>query len=337
MDPQTRQAIISHLSAGKGAMQDVLSFDDVQAAARRIAGVVRRTPVMACPRLDAELGANLFFKCENFQEMGAFKLRGASNAVLSLGDETLRRGVATHSSGNHGTALALAARRRGIPACVVMPENSSAFKQRAVAEYGAKIILCAPTQAAREATLDKYVAETGATVVHPYNDPAIMAGQGTAALELHAEVPGLDTVLAPLGGGGLLSGTAVATRALRPSARVMGVEPSGADDAWRSLKAGHIEPVPHPQTVADGLRATIGSLTFKVIRSDVDEVLRVDDPAIVSAMRYIWEHMKIVIEPSAAVVVAALRERLVDVSGRRVGVILSGGNLDLDHLPWSKT
>jgi threonine dehydratase len=318
-------------------MQDVLSFADIEAAARRIAAEVRRTPVMTCPMLDAELGAQLFFKCENLQEMGAFKLRGASNAVLSLPDAALRRGVATHSSGNHGTALALAARRRGLPACVVMPENSSAFKQRAVAEHGAKIILCAPTQAAREAALEKYVADTGATVVHPYNDPAIMAGQGTAALELHEQIPDLDVVLAPLGGGGLLSGTAVATRTLRPKAQVVGVEPRGADDAWRSLQAGRIEPVPHPETVADGLRATIGTLTFKVIRADVDQVLRVDDPAIIAAMRFVWERMKIVIEPSAAVVVAALRERLLDVSGKRVGVILSGGNLDLDHLPWSKT
>jgi threonine dehydratase len=318
-------------------MQDVLSFADIQAAARRIATEVRRTPVMTCPALDAELGAQLFFKCENLQEMGAFKLRGASNAVLSLSDAALHRGVATHSSGNHGTALALAARRRGAPACVVMPENSSAFKQRAVAEYGAKIILCAPTQAAREATLEKYVAETGATVVHPYNDAAIMAGQGTVALELHDQVQDLDLVLAPLGGGGLLSGTAVATRALRPKAQVVGVEPLGADDAWRSLQAGRIEPVPHPETVADGLRATIGTLTFKVIRADVDQVVRVDDPAIIAAMRFVWERMKIVIEPSAAVVVAALRERLLEVSGKRVGAILSGGNLDLDHLPWSKT
>jgi threonine dehydratase len=316
-------------------MQNILSFDDIRAAASRIAGSVRRTPVMTCPRLDAETGGRVFFKCENFQEMGAFKLRGASNAVLCLPEQTRQQGVATHSSGNHGTALALAARRRGLPACVVMPDNASAFKQRAVAECGARIILCEPTQAGREAALARYVAESGATVVHPYNDPVVMAGQGTVALELHEEVPDLEVVLAPLGGGGLLSGTAVAMRTLRPHARVVGVEPLGADDAWRSLKAGRIEPVAHPDTVADGLRATIGTLTFPIIREQVDEVLRVDDPAIVSAMRYIWEHMKIVIEPSAAVVVAALRERLLDVSGRRVGVILTGGNLDLDRLPWS--
>ena len=316
-------------------MQEILHIDAIRAAAARIAPHVRRTPVMRCPRLDAETGAEIFFKCENLQEMGAFKLRGATNAVQSLPEAALAKGVATHSSGNHGAALALAAQRRGIAACVVMPDNASAFKRRAVEGYGAHIIYCEPTQAGREAALQKYVAESGATVVHPYNDPAIMAGQGTAALELHEEIPGLDMVLAPLGGGGLLSGTAVATRALRPEAKVFGAEPLGADDAWRSLAAGHIVPVAHPDTVADGLRATIGPLTFTVIRSEVDAVLRVDDADTVAAMRYVWEHMKLVIEPSAAVPVAVLCAGLTEVRGKRVGIILSGGNLDLDHLPWS--
>ena len=316
-------------------MQDVLSIEDVRAAAARIEPCVRRTPVMRCPELDAELSADVFFKCENFQEMGAFKLRGASNAVLSLSEAASKRGVATHSSGNHGAALALAARRRGIPACVVMPENSSAFKQRAVKEYGARILLCAPTQTAREETLARYVGESGAEVVHPYNDVRVMAGQGTAALELIQEVPDLDLVLAPLGGGGLISGTAVTVRALSPRTKVIGVEPAGADDAWRSLQAGRITPVTKPDTVADGLRATIGPLTFEVIRAEVSEVLRVDDAAIIDAMRYVWEHMKILIEPSAAVPLAALRLRKMEVSRRRVGVILSGGNVDLDRLPWS--
>ncbi|MGE5626032.1 MAG: pyridoxal-phosphate dependent enzyme [Bacillota bacterium] len=316
-------------------MQDVLDFSAIRAAAGRIAPYVRRTPVMRCPALDAELGAEVFFKCENFQEMGAFKLRGASNAVLSLPAAALAKGVATHSSGNHGTALALAAQRRGVPACVVMPENASAYKQRAVEKYGAEIIRCEPTMAGRDAALKKFVAGSDATVVHPYNDATVMAGQGTAALELHEEVPDLDVVIAPLGGGGLLSGTAVATRALRPQARVLGAEPLGADDAWRSLKAGRIEPVPHPDTVADGLRATIGPLTFAVLRAEVDAVLRADDPSILDAMRYVWEEMKIVVEPSAAVPVAVLRSGLAEVRGRRVGIILSGGNVDLDHLPWS--
>jgi threonine dehydratase len=310
-----------------------LTPDDIEAAARRIAGKVRHTPVLTCPDLDAELGANVHFKCENFQEMGAFKLRGATNAVLSLPELALTHGVATHSSGNHGAALALAAQRRGVPACVVMPDNASAFKKRAVAEYGARIVYCEPTQAGRESALAAFVKNSGAAVVHPYNDLAVMAGQGTAALELHAQVAGLDLILAPLGGGGLLSGTAVATRARRPGCRVIGVEPLGADDAWRSVKAGRIETVV-PDTVADGLRATIGPLTFAVVREQVDGIVRVDDAAIISAMRYIWEHMKIIIEPSSAVVVAALRAGLVDVKDRRVGVILTGGNVDLDNLPW---
>lgn len=315
-------------------MPDILTFADICAAAARIAAQIRHTPVMRCTPLEAELGAEVFCKCENFQEMGAFKIRGAANAVLSLSTAAAARGVATHSSGNHGAALALAARRRGIPACVVMPENSSAFKKRAVAEYGAKIIYCESSMRGRETALQNYVAQSGATIVHPYNDPLVMAGQGTAALELHEEVPGLEWVLAPVGGGGLLSGTAVATRALRPGCKILGVEPLGADDAWRSLRAGHIEPVAHPDTVADGLRATIGPLTFEVLRTQVDEIVRVAEPAIVAAMRFVWERLKIIIEPSAAVVLAALRERLVEVKGRRVGVILSGGNVDLDHLPW---
>ena len=316
-------------------MQDILDFDAIRAAAGRIEGRVRRTPVLRCPELDAELGGEIHFKCENFQEMGAFKLRGASNAVLSLSEAALGKGVATHSSGNHGTALALAARRRGVKCCVVMPDNASAYKKRAVAEYGAEIIYCESTQAGREQALAAYVARTGASVVHPYNDAAVMAGQGTAALELHEQVSGLEMVLAPLGGGGLLSGTAVATRALAPGAKVYGAEPLGADDAWRSLKAGHIVPVAHPDTIADGLRATLGPLTFAVLRAEIDEVVRVEEQDILDAMRYVWERMKLVIEPSSAVPVAALRRGLVPVKGLRAGIILSGGNVDLDKLKWS--
>lgn len=315
-------------------MQEVLNFADIRAAAARIAGQVIRTPVLRCTPLEAELDAQVFCKCENFQEMGAFKIRGATNAVLSLSAAAAAHGVATHSSGNHGAALALAARRRGIPAWVVMPENSSAFKKRAVAEYGAHIIYCEPTMQGREAALARCVAETGAVVVHPFNDPVVMAGQGTAALELHEEIPDLDLVLTPVGGGGLLSGTAVATRALRPACRIFGAEPLGADNAWRSLRAGHIEPMAHPDTVCDGLRATIGPLTFAVLRTHVDDIVRVADADIVAVMRLVWERMKIIIEPSAAVVLAALDTTPVAVKGLRVGVILSGGNVDLDHLPW---
>ena len=242
--------------------------------------------------------------------------------------------MATHSSGNHGTAVALAAKRRGAAACVVMPENASVFKKRAVAEHGAKIIYCESSMEGREAALAKWISETGAAMVHPYNDLAVMAGQGTAALELHEEVPDLHAILAPVGGGGLFSGTAVATRGLRPGCEIIGVEPLAADDAWRSLKAGHIEVLTPPDTIADGLRATLGPLTFAIIRTQADGIVRVSEAAIISAMRFAWEHMKIIIEPSSAVVVAALRERLVEVKGRRVGVILTGGNVDLDHLPW---
>ncbi len=311
-----------------------LNFADIRDAATRIAPHVLHTPVLRCAHLDRSLGAEIFFKCENFQEMGAFKIRGASNAICSLTNDKATKGVATHSSGNHGTAVALAARRRGITACVVMPENASAFKKRAVADYGAKIIYCESTMAGRERTLAKYLAESGATEVHPYNDLMVMAGQGTAALELHADVPGLQLMLVPVGGGGLLSGTVVATRALRTECRVMGIEPSGADDAWQSLKTGHIEIVEHPDTICDGLRATIGALPFAVIRQRVDDIVRVPDETTIHAMRYIWEHMKIIIETSSAVVVGALREGLVEVKGTRVGVILTGGNVDFDHLPW---
>jgi threonine dehydratase len=312
----------------------ILGFTDIRAAATRIAPHVLHTPVMRCARLEKTLDAEIFFKCENFQEMGAFKIRGASNAICSLGDDAAAKGVATHSSGNHGAAVALAAKRRGIAACVVMPENASAFKKRAVSEYGAQVIYCESTMAGREAALAKYLAQSGATEVHPYNDPAIIAGQGTAALELHADVADLQVILVPVGGGGLLSGTALATRALRPGCRVVGIEPLGADDAWRSLKAGHVETLEHPDTICDGLRATIGALPFAIISEQVDDIVRVSDAATVTAMRYIWEHLKIIIEPSSAVVVAALREGLVGVKGMRVGVILSGGNVDLEHLPW---
>lgn len=315
-------------------MSEPLRFTDIQAAAVRIEPYVRRTPVMTCEWMDRKLGARVFFKCENFQDMGAFKQRGASNAVFALPDSTLKAGVATHSSGNHGAALALAARRRGIAACVVMPENSSAYKKRAVEEYGARIIYCEASMHGRETALADYVRASGAKVVHPYNDALVMAGQGTAALELHSQVPDLDMILAPVGGGGLLSGTAIATRALRAACRIIGVEPAGADDAWRSLRAGRIEPVAHPATIADGLRATIGELTFAVLRSSVDAVVRVEEPSIISAMRAIWERMKIVVEPSAAVPLAALFAGQVEVKDQRVGVILSGGNVDLGALPW---
>ena len=309
---------------------------EVRAAAERIRPYAHRTPVLTCASLDAMTGAALFFKCENFQRVGAFKFRGAANAVFSLSDEEARRGVATHSSGNHAAALALAARLRGVPAHVVMPRTAKAVKRAAVAGYGARIVLCEPTLAAREATLADVVAATGAAVVHPYNDARVIAGQGTAALELLADVPALDLVLAPVGGGGLLSGTAIAVAGVSQSTRVVGAEPAAADDAFRSLHEGRIVPSVDPRTVADGLLTSLGTLTFAIIRERVAEIVTVSEEAIVAAMRHTWERMKIVIEPSSAVPLGALLEGKLPAAGRRIGVILSGGNVDLADLPWGR-
>lgn len=308
--------------------------ENVREAADRIRPHARRTPVLTCDTLDRRAGARLFFKCENFQKVGAFKFRGACNAVLSLDAATAARGVATHSSGNHAQALALAARLRGIPAHIVMPETAPTVKREAVAGYGGAIRFCAPTLAAREATLAQVVAETGAVVVHPYNDARVIAGQGTAALELLQEVGELDAIVAPVGGGGLLSGTALAAEGLSPGTRVFGAEPAGADDARRSLREGRIVPSVDPRTVADGLLTSLGELTFAIIRRRVEDIVTIDDPAIVAAMRLLWERMKIVVEPSAAVPLAALLAGAPSLAGRRVGVVLSGGNVDLDRLPW---
>lgn len=296
---------------------------------------MHRTPVLTCATLDLMAGASLFFKCENFQKVGAFKMRGAANAVFSLTDQEAARGVATHSSGNHAQALALAARLRGIPAHIVMPSTAPAVKRAAVAGYGAEIITCEPTLEARESTLADVVARTGAAFIHPYDNDRIIAGQGTAAMELLEDVPDLDLVMAPVGGGGLLSGTALATRAMAPGARIIAAEPSGADDAARSLKAGSIFPSVHPDTVADGLLTSLGQRNFSIITSHVEGIWTVADPAIIAAMKLTWERMKIIIEPSSAVCLAALLERPDQVAGLRVGIILSGGNVDLDKLPWS--
>ncbi|HQT93851.1 MAG: serine dehydratase [Acidobacteria bacterium 37-71-11] len=318
-------------------MSEVLpTIAEVRAAAERIRPYAHRTPVLTCASLDAMTGAALFFKCENFQRVGAFKFRGAANAVFSLSDEEAHRGVATHSSGNHAAALALAARLRGVPAHVVMPRTAKAVKRAAVAGYGARIVLCEPTLAAREATLAEVVAATGATAVHPYNDARVIAGQGTAALELLAEVPRLDVMMAPVGGGGLLSGTAITVAGVSPNTRVVGAEPAAADDACRSLQAGRIVPSVDPKTVADGLLTSLGTLTFAVIRERVAEIVTVSEDAIVAAMRHTWERMKIVIEPSSAVPLGALLEGKLPAADRRIGVILSGGNVDLADLPWGR-
>ncbi len=312
-----------------------LTWQLIEEARERIAGKVNLTPVLTSRTLDALSGARLFFKCENFQKGGAFKARGATNAVFNLSEAEARRGVATHSSGNHGAALARAAALRGSRAYIVMPDNTSQVKRTAVSRYGAEITWCAPTQAARESAVRQVLAATGATLIHPYDDLLVMAGQGTAMLEFLNAVPTLDVLLCPVGGGGLLSGAAVAAKTIKPDIRVIGVEPAGADDAARSLRADRIVPVESPNTIADGLRATIGVRPFAEIRRLVDEIATVTDEAIARAMRQMWEVLKIVVEPSGAVAYAALLDAPPALRSHRIGIIVSGGNLDLDHLPWS--
>jgi len=311
-------------------------LDAIRDAARRLAGLAHRTPVMTCATLDRRAGRALFFKCENYQKVGAFKFRGACNAVGRLDAATAARGVVTHSSGNHAQALALAARLRGIAAHIVMPENSSPVKRRAVEEYGARIVTCAATLAARETTAAEVLAATGATLIPPYDHPDVIAGQGTAALELLEDVPDLDVIVAPVGGGGLLAGTALAARGINPAVRVVAAEPRGADDAARSKAAGRLVPQTGPHTLADGLRTSLGELTWPVLRDLVERVVTVGEDEIMAAMRLTWERAKLLIEPSAAVAVAAvLGDAFRGMAGaRRVGVILSGGNVNLDVLPW---
>jgi threonine dehydratase/serine racemase len=316
-----------------------VDLDAIREAACRIRPHAHRTPVLRCATLDALAGRRLHFKCENFQKVGAFKFRGACNAVMSLPADQASRGVATHSSGNHAQALALAARIRGIPAHVVMPLGSPVVKRRAVVGYGARVIDCAPNLAARESTAAEVVAQTGAVLIPPYDHPWIIAGQGTVALEAFDEVPQAGAIVAPIGGGGLLSGIALATRELAPGARIVGAEPTGADDAFRSRTAGRLILQEAPDTVADGLRTSLGTLTWPVVRDVVHAIDTVSDAAIIAAMRLLWERMKIVVEPSAATALAVVlsdafraRETAEDVL-----VVLSGGNVDLDALPFGKT
>ena len=315
-------------------MNTTLTLTDIRAAHARIADKIHRTPVLTSATLDALCGAQLFFKCENFQKIGAFKARGATNAVFALTDAEAANGVATHSSGNHAAALARAARLRGIPAHIVMPSNAPKTKIESVRRNGGIIVFCEPTLVAREAACAKIIAETGARLVHPFDDYAVMAGQGTATLELLEQAAELDLIIVPVGGGGLLCGTAVAAKGARPGIRVIAAEPAGADDAARSFAAGRIIPLEKASTVADGLRTSLGERNFPLIRQHVDEVVTVSEESIVAAMRRIWEVLKIIIEPSCAVPYAAIMEQKIDVSGKRVGIILTGGNVDLDALPW---
>jgi threonine dehydratase/serine racemase len=309
----------------------------IQDAHQRIAAHIHHTPVLTCRTLDALAGTSLFFKCENFQRVGAFKMRGALNAVLSLSPEAAARGVVTHSSGNFAQAVAASAGIRGIPAHIVMPENAPGVKRRAVEGYGARVIPCTPTLAAREETAEAVRQETGATLLHPFDQSEVIAGQGTVALELWEQVPDLDAVVVPVGGGGLISGIALALHELDSAVRIFAAEPAGADDAARSKAAGQLIPQTEAHSVADGLLTSLGQLTWPVVRDLVEAVIVVEDAAIVAAMRLVWERMKILVEPSAAPPVAAvLSPDFPSDELGRVGVVLSGGNVDLDHLPFHR-
>jgi threonine dehydratase len=314
-----------------------LDLPTIHAAHKRIHSYIRRTPVLTTSRLDEASGASLFFKCENFQKIGAFKARGATNAVFALDDSIARHGVATHSSGNHGAAVARAAKLRGIPAHIVMPSNSAKVKIRAVESYDAHVVFCKPTEDAREIACAEVIKKTGATLIHSFENGNVIAGQGTAAMELLEDVPDLDLVMCPVGGGGLLSGTAVAAKSMRPKVKVIAVEPKNVDDAAQSFRARRRLVTEKKFTIADGLRTNIGEPNFQIIQRYVDDIVTVSEEAIISAMRSIWEIMKIIIEPSAAVPYAAILDRAIDVSGKRVGIILTGGNVDLDALPWIRS
>ncbi len=304
------------------------TLNDIRDAYQRIRNYVHKTPVLTCTALNEMVGARLFFKCENFQKVGAFKFRGACNTVFSLSEKEGAKGVVTHSSGNHAAALALAARNKGIVARIVMPSNAPKVKIEAVKNYGGLITFCEPTLASRESTAAKIIEETGAMMIHPFNNYHIIAGQATAALELMEEIGDLDYILAPVGGGGLLSGTAIAAKSLNSKIKVIGCEPKNADDAFRSMKAGLIIPPEHPNTIADGLKTSLGDKTFPIIRKLVDEIMLATEDQIVLAMRYIFERMKIVIEPSSAVPFGALLAQKLNISGKKVGIIVSGGNVD---------
>ena len=310
------------------------TLSDIKAAHLRIKPFIHRTPVLTSHQLNKFFDCELFFKCENFQKVGAFKFRGATNAVLSLDDNLKRHGVVTHSSGNHAAALALAAGMNGIRAFIVMPENAPSVKKSAVAGYGAEITFCKPTLQAREETCRQIMEKEGATLIHPYDNFNVICGQGTAALELLDETGDLDTVIAPVGGGGLLSGTSTCVRGINRAIKVIGAEPLNANDAWKSFKTGNLTPSVNPQTVADGLLTSLSELTFSVIRKNVDDILTAKEESIISSMKLVWERMKIIIEPSSATALAVVKENPEFFRNRRVGLIISGGNVDLTHLPF---
>ena len=313
---------------------NIPQYSDIEKAHSRIESLIHRTPVFTSSGINSLIGGELYFKAENFQKVGAFKFRGACNAVFSLPEEEVKKGVITHSSGNHGAALALAARLKGVTAHVIMPNNAPEIKKTAVAGYGAEITFCEPTLEARESTLAAVVEQTGATEIHPYNNFSVISGQGTAAKELIEDYGEFDLIMAPVGGGGLLSGTAIAVKQLSPDCKVIAAEPEGADDACRSFKSKTLIPSVNPQTIADGLLTSLGERNFAIIMDNVDDIVTVSEEKIIEAMRLIWERMKIVVEPSSAVSLAAILDNKVDIQGKKVGIILSGGNLDLGSLPF---
>jgi len=315
-------------------MSQLPTFSDIKKAHERIRPFIHQTPVLTSKSINQIVSAELFFKCENLQKVGAFKFRGACNSVFSLTPEEAKNGVCTHSSGNHAAALALAARMRVIPAYIVMPENAPEIKKKAVAGYGAQITFCEPTLAARESTLKHVAEKTGAIEIHPYNNFNVICGQGTAAKEMIEEIGQPDIVMAPVGGGGLLSGTAISAKAMLPKVKVIAAEPAGADDAFRSFYSKILQPSIAPRTIADGLLTSLGSITYPIILNNVDEIVTVSEESIVAAMRMIWERMKIIIEPSSAVPLAAILENKIDIRGKKGGIILSGGNVDLGKLPF---
>lgn len=314
--------------------RDIPAWTDVQKAHERILPWIHRTPILTCRTFDDMLGGELLFKCENFQKAGAFKVRGATNAVFSLDEASAVKGVATHSSGNHALSLSRAAKCRGIPCRVVMPHTAPKAKMEAVEGYGGHITTCEPSLSARESTLDGIIDETGAHFVHPYNDPRVIAGQGTCAKELIEDAGPLDALIAPIGGGGMISGSSLTASAISPNTRIYAAEPSQADDARRSFLAGHIIEDDAPDTVADGLRVSLRPYTWHFVSNYVTDVLLASETEIVEAMRLIWKRMKIVIEPSSAVPLAVLLKNRDLFAGQRIGVILTGGNVDLDRLPW---
>ncbi|MBL1214442.1 MAG: threonine/serine dehydratase [Ignavibacteriae bacterium] len=307
---------------------------DILQSASRIFNHIHKTPILTSRLINKICGANLFFKCENLQKVGAFKFRGASNAVLTLDKNYRANGVATHSSGNHAAALALSAKNNGIKSFIVMPSNAPIQKKNAVQEYGAKIIYCKPTLEARESTLEKVVEETGAVFIHPYNNHIVIAGQATCAMEIFNDISNLDYLIAPVGGGGLLSGTCLSAKYISPSTKVIGAEPEGADDAYRSIRDGKIYPSVEPKTICDGLRTSLGVKTFSILNKYVYEIITVPDKATINAMRLIWERMKIIVEPSSAIVLAAVIQNKSKFANKKVGLILSGGNVDLNNLPF---